>query len=100
VLAELAGNQPLTQLMQGLTVRTCLAIVANRASTGSTCREDEHDKIVQAMATGDVRRAMKLMGEHLDHIERALDAPAPPSPDDDLSTLLPDPARKMHRHSA
>ena len=100
VLAELAGNQPLTQLMQGLTVRTCLAIVANRASTGSTCREDEHDKIVQAMATGDVRRAMKLMGEHLDHIERALDAPAPPSPDDDLSTLLPDPARKMHRPGA
>ena len=100
VLAELVGNQPLTQLMHGLTVRTCLAIVANRASTGSTCREDEHDQIVQAMAAGDARRAMKLMGEHLDHIERALDAPGPPSPDDDLSTLLPAPARKMHRHGA
>jgi DNA-binding GntR family transcriptional regulator len=41
------------KLMQTLTVRTCLAIVANRASTGSTCREDEHAQIVQAIAAGD-----------------------------------------------
>jgi DNA-binding GntR family transcriptional regulator len=100
VLAELAGNQPLTQLMHGLTVRTCLAIVANRASTGSTCREDEHEKIVQAIGTGDVRRAMKLMTEHLDHIESALNEPGPPSPEDDLADLLPAPARKLHRAKA
>ncbi len=89
VLAELAGNEPLTQLMHGLTVRTCLAIAANRASTGSTCREDEHARIVEAMAAGDAKRAMKLMTEHLRHIEQALDQPAPPSPEDDLATLLP-----------
>jgi DNA-binding GntR family transcriptional regulator len=99
-LAALAGNEPLTQLMHGLTVRTCLAIVANGANTGSTCREDEHEKIVQAMAAGDTRRAMKLMIEHLDHIERALAEPGPPSPDDDLATLLPGPARKMRKGSA
>lgn len=93
VLAELAGNQPFVELMHGLTVRTCLAIVANRASTGSTCREDEHERIVEAMAAGDVRRAMKLMTEHLDHIERALDEPGPPRPDDDLAGLLPVPAK-------
>lgn len=104
VLAELAGNEPLTQLMQGLTVRTCLAIVANRANTGSTCREDEHAKITEAIAVGDSRRAMKLMAEHLDHIERALDEPGPPSPDDDLAELLPQapkaPARKMRKAAA
>lgn len=95
VLAELAGNAPLSRLMQGLTVRTCLAIVANRASTGSTCREDEHQQIVEAIAAGDARRAMKLMTTHLLHIERALDEPGPPHPDDDLATLLPRPARKL-----
>ena len=104
VLAELAGNEPLTQLMQGLTVRTCLAIVARRASTGSTCREDEHERITEAMAAGDSRRAMKLMVEHLDHIERALDEPGPPSPDDDLAELLPvplkAPARKPRKAQA
>jgi hypothetical protein len=80
VLAGLAGNAPLTKLMQDLTVRTCLAIVANRASTESTCREDEHARIVQAIAAGDARRAMKLMTEHLNHIERSLDIAAPPEP--------------------
>jgi DNA-binding GntR family transcriptional regulator len=100
VLAELAGNQPLAQLMHGLTVRTCLAIVANRVGTGGTCREDEHEKIVQAIAANDVRRAMKLMTEHLDHIEAALNAPGPPSPEDDLATLLPAPARKLLRGKA
>ena len=104
VLAELAGNAPLTQFMRGLTVRTCLAIVANRASTGSTCREDEHAKITEAIAAGDSKRAMRLMTEHLEHIERALDEPGPPSPDDDLAELLPPPpkapARKMRKAAA
>ena len=97
VLAELAGNQPLTQLMNGLTVRTCLAILANRASTGSTCREDEHERILQAMTEGDAKRAMRLMTEHLQHIEQALDEPGPPSPSDDLAALLPMPARKLRK---
>lgn len=89
VLATLAGNEPLAGLMQMLTVRTCLAIVANRASTGSTCREDEHAQIVQAMTEGDAPRAARLMTEHLDHIERSLDEPRLPAPDDDLAALLP-----------
>ena len=97
VLAELAGNQPLAQLMNGLTVRTCLAILANRASTGSTCREDEHERILQAMTEGDAKRAMRLMTEHLQHIEQALDEPGPPSPSDDLAALLPMSARKLRK---
>ena len=101
VLATLAGNDPLADLMQTLTVRTCLAIVANRASTGSTCREDEHANIVQAIADGDSRRATRLMTEHLNHIERSLDEPRPPEPDDDLGTLLPKaPAAKPARPAA
>jgi DNA-binding GntR family transcriptional regulator len=100
VLADLAGNQPLAQLMHGLTVRTCLAIVTNRASIGSTCREDEHARIVQAIAERNPRRAMKLMTEHLDHIESALNEPGPPSPEDDLAVLLPPPARKMREAKA
>jgi DNA-binding GntR family transcriptional regulator len=100
VLAELAGNKPLAQLMHGLTVRTCLAILATGANTGSTCREDEHHQIVQAMAAGDAKRAMKLISTHLDHIEKALSEPGPPSPDDDLAVLLPAPARKMRKASS
>lgn len=88
-LAHIAGNQPFAKLMGELSVRTCLAIVASGANTVSTCREDEHDQILAAMGRGESRLAMKLMVEHLRHIERALDAPAPPQPSDDLLELLP-----------
>lgn len=93
-LAALAGNEPLAKLMIGLTVRTCLAILANRASIGSTCREDEHERILAAIAAGDGAAASRLMVQHLQHIERSLDEPAPPLPDDDLATLLP-PSKPM-----
>jgi hypothetical protein len=43
---------------------------------------------------------MKLMSTHLDHIEKALSEPGPPSPDDDLAVLLPAPARKMRKASS
>lgn len=101
-LATLAGNAPLTKLMGELTVQTCLAIVACRAPTGSTCREDEHERILEAITARDVRRARRLMTEHLDHIERALDAPVVPIPDDDLSALLVDdpPARTLRKAAA
>jgi len=88
-LAALAGNEPLAKLMAGLTVRTCLAILANRASVGSTCREDEHERILAAIDAGDGTAASRLMVQHLQHIERSLDEPAPPMPDDDLATLVP-----------
>ena len=87
VLAELAGNQPLTQLMHGLTV-CILPSWPTVPVPGTTCREDEHEKIVQAIGAGDVRRAMNLMTEHLEHIESALNEPGPPS---DLADLLPAP---------
>ena len=98
-LAAFAGNEPLTKLMGELTARTCLAILANRASTASTCREDEHESIVEAIAAGDAKGAIRIMLEHLRHIERSLDEPAPPEPDDDLANLLPvvSDARKVLR---
>ena len=101
-LAALAGNAPLSKLMGELTARTCLAILANRASTGSTCREDEHERIVEAIAAGDAKGAVRMMLEHLRHIERSLDEPAPPEPGDDLAALLPvaPVARKLLRSAS
>lgn len=90
-LAAIAGNAPLAKLMNDLSVRTCLAILASGASTVRTCREDEHEKLVEAMTRGDAKAAARLMTEHLDHIESALDMPAPPVADDELAGLL-DPA--------
>ena len=90
-LAALAGNGPLAKSMDELTVRTCLAILANQAPTGSTCRDDEHEQILNAIEQGEAKRAMRLMHEHLEHIEASLDEPPAPSVSDDLSVLIEDP---------
>ncbi len=90
LLASLAGNQPLSAAMDELTLRTCLAILANQAPTGSACRDDEHEHIVAAIEAGDVRKASRLMVEHLNHIEASLENPHKLAVSDDLSILIED----------
>lgn len=88
LLASLAGNRPLASAIDELTLRTCLAILANQAPTGSACREDEHGQIVAAIEAGDVKKSSRLMVEHLNHIEASLDSPREPVVSDDLSFLI------------
>jgi DNA-binding GntR family transcriptional regulator len=101
LLASLAGNQPLARTMDELTLRTCLAILANQAPLGSACRDDEHEQIVAAIEAGDVKKASRYMVEHLNHIEASLDSPRAPVRTDDLSILLeamvPQPKRRSVR---
>lgn len=86
-LAELAGNPPLAKAMHELTAQTCLAILLYHAPTAVSCREDEHEAIVAAIARGDTRSACRLMRAHLDHIEAALAVPAAAA--DPLAALAP-----------
>ena len=71
-LAQAVGNRALIKTMDELTLRTCLAILGNQASTHVTCRDDEHQKIVQAIETNDTKTATRLMLNHLQHIESSL----------------------------
>ena len=48
---------------------TCLTIFLYDAPTGQSCRDDEHQMIIDAVAKKDRGRAEKIMLEHLDHIE-------------------------------
>ena len=99
LLASLAGNQPLAGTMDELTLRTCLAILANQAPTGSACRDDEHEQIVTAIEAGDVRKASRLMVEHLNHIEASLVSPREAAVSDDLSILVEDMSAKPKSRS-
>jgi DNA-binding GntR family transcriptional regulator len=72
LLAELAGNAPLTRSMRELTTLTCLIIILYDAPTASSCRADEHSEIIDAVTKRDAPRAERLMLEHLDHIESSL----------------------------
>jgi DNA-binding GntR family transcriptional regulator len=72
LLAELAGNSALARSMRELSILTCLTIFLYDAPTAQSCRHDEHEMIIEAMARRDGGRAEKIMLEHLDHIEGSL----------------------------
>jgi DNA-binding GntR family transcriptional regulator len=87
-LAQAAGNRAIAKSMDELTLRTCLAILANQAPTLTTCRDDEHDRIIEAVERGDGKLAARLMVSHLNHIESSLEAPATAPVADELDALL------------
>jgi DNA-binding GntR family transcriptional regulator len=87
-LAQAAGNRALIKTMEELTLRTCLAILASKASTQVTCRDDEHHQILQAIEANDIKTASKLMVAHLQHIEGSLKAPDALASSDALDSLL------------
>ena len=70
--AELAGNTALARSMRELSVLTCLMIFLYDAPTAISCRADEHDQIIDAIARRDAAKAEKLMLEHLAHIESSM----------------------------
>ena len=72
LLAELAGNSALARSMRELCMLTCLTIFLYDAPTAQSCRDDEHQMIIDAVAKKDRTRAEKIMLEHLDHIEGSL----------------------------
>lgn len=70
--AELAGNTALVRSMRELSVLTCLMIFLYDAPTATSCRADEHSRIIDAVEKRDAPRAERLVLEHLDHIERSM----------------------------
>ncbi len=70
--AELAGNSALARSMRELCMLTCLTIFLYDAPTANSCRNDEHQLIIDSVAKRDRARAEKLMLDHLDHIESSL----------------------------
>jgi len=70
--AELAGNSALARTMRELCMLTCLIIFLYDAPTAQSCRDDEHQMIIDAVAKRDRARAEKLMLDHLDHIESSM----------------------------
>jgi len=87
-LASAAHNQALIKTMGELTLRTCLALLANKASTQVTCRNQEHREIIEAIEHKDNKAAARLMLAHLQHIEDSLELPSKTESTDDLDLLL------------
>ncbi|BAL24056.1 GntR family transcriptional regulator [Azoarcus sp. KH32C] len=73
LLAELSGSTLAARLMHELASLTCLIIFLYDAPSVPACRDQEHAEITQALADGNEAEAIRLMAEHLEHVEACLD---------------------------
>lgn len=72
LLSELAGNGELARTMRELSTLTCLVIFLYNLPTATSCRDDEHELITEAIAARDSQRAEELTLHHLEHIEQSV----------------------------
>jgi DNA-binding GntR family transcriptional regulator len=72
VLAELAGNAVLARTIRELASLTCLIIFLYDSPAVPSCHGDEHATITAAIAGKDAAKAVKLMIDHLHHVESSL----------------------------
>jgi DNA-binding GntR family transcriptional regulator len=71
-MAELMGNEVLAQMLGELISRCALITLMYQTATAAEHSADEHAEIVKALAAKDEARAVRLMNEHLLHVEENL----------------------------
>jgi DNA-binding GntR family transcriptional regulator len=71
-MAELMGNEVLAQMLRDLVSRSSLITLMYQRAGAARHSQEEHVEIVKAMAAKDEARAVKLMHEHLLHVEESL----------------------------
>ena len=76
LLADMAGNVLLAKTMRELASLACLIIALYDSPSVPSCLGEEHAEIVERLAAGHAERAMKLMVEHLHHVEANLNLTA------------------------
>ena len=71
-MAELMGNDVLAQLLSQLIARCALITLMYQTARAAEHSNDEHWNIVRALAAKDEELAVRLMNEHLLHVEQNL----------------------------
>ena len=71
-MAELMGNQVLAELLRELISRCALITLMYQSANAAEHSHEEHADIVKAMAAQDEALAVRLMLEHLLHVEENL----------------------------
>jgi DNA-binding GntR family transcriptional regulator len=71
-MAELMGNEVLAQILRDLISRSSLISLMYQRDGAARHSQEEHVEIVRAMAAKDEERAVRLMTEHLLHVEESL----------------------------
>jgi DNA-binding GntR family transcriptional regulator len=71
-IAELMGNDVLVQILRDLVSRSSLISLMYQRDAAARHSQEEHVEIVKALAAKDEVRAVRLMNEHLSHVEESL----------------------------
>jgi DNA-binding GntR family transcriptional regulator len=71
-MAELMGNEVLAQMLGDLVSRCALITLMYQDAGAAEHSHDEHALIVKALAARDEETAVRLMTEHLEHVEASL----------------------------
>jgi DNA-binding GntR family transcriptional regulator len=71
-IAELMGNAVLAELLGQLISRCALITLMYQTTGAATHSSDEHGELVRAFAARDEKLAVRLMNEHLLHVEENL----------------------------
>lgn len=72
VLSMMLGNSVLTQMLSELLTRSSLIALMYQSTLSATESQEEHVAIVDAFEARDVKTAVRLTIEHLDHLETTL----------------------------
>jgi len=71
-MAELMGNKVLAELLRELISRCALITLMYQSTHAAEHSNEEHAEIVKALAARDEDMAVRLMNEHLQHVEEGL----------------------------
>lgn len=71
-MAELMGNEVLAQILRDLVSRSSLISLMYQRAGAARHSQEEHVELVRAMAAKDEERAVRMMTEHLEHVEASL----------------------------
>lgn len=88
MIAELAGNRVLTELLHELTARTAVIEILYDSTMTPECSAAEHEELLDCIERGDPEAAARCMAEHLTHIERCLHLRPVSNEAVDLRTVL------------
>ena len=72
LLAEIVGNQVLTDMLRELLARSAVITALYQSTHDAGCSSREHRAFIQAARKGDADAASALMDEHLRHVLDAL----------------------------
>lgn len=75
LIAEMAGNAVIADLLRELVQRSTLVTLLYQSSRAASCSSDEHEALLDAIRHRDAIAAVRLMEQHLTHVEQDLVLP-------------------------